>query len=223
MVRHISWEWTALVWVVLLIGAAVLFLFIPGAVLWWPSRAHREGRIELGAALLGGAAVAFAVLGVQVVVELRANRTLDALEAIRNQVAEQRDVRLAVSLQQDLTGADLRNQNLSYLHLPEKKLVDANLAGALLIGSNLTGADLTDSILARTIFTSATLVDAELVNADLRNANLSSADLRDADLSGADLREAILTDTNLEGAIYDLRTRWPPTFQPTTAGAVLGP
>jgi uncharacterized protein YjbI with pentapeptide repeats len=79
-------------------------------------------------------------------------------------------LKLAISSDANLYGADLRGANLR----------DANLYGADLRGANLR--------------------DANLYGADLRGANLRGADLRGANLRGADLRGADLYGANLRGA-----------------------
>ena len=44
---------------------------VPGIYLWWPARRDRGGRSDLGAALLTGAVVSFAVFALQLVFDAR--------------------------------------------------------------------------------------------------------------------------------------------------------
>ncbi len=85
----------------------------------------------------------------------------------------------------------------------------AELAGEWLCGEVFRGADLREANLR-----GADLTDADLRGADLRGANLCRANLACADLRGADLRHAHLRDLQLDGAVYDRRTRWPEGFDP---------
>jgi len=83
-------------------------------------------------------------------------------------------LKLAISSDADLYGANLSGADLS----------GADLYGANLYGANLSGAD---------------LYGANLYGANLSGANLSGADLSGADLSGADLYGANLSGANLYG------------------------
>jgi hypothetical protein len=78
--------------------------------------------------------------------------------------------------------------------------IDANLSGANLRGADLRGADLHDANLRGAYLHDANLSRANLHDADLSRAYLHDADLRGAYLSGADLRGANLHDANLRGA-----------------------
>ncbi len=62
---------------------------------------------------------------------------------------------------------------------------------------------------------------ASLARQSLGAVDLSGVDLNRADLRGTDLSFATLTGTVLTGAVYDARTRWPPGFDPASAGARL--
>lgn len=108
------------------------------------------------------------------------------------------------------------------------RLESCDLSGANLRAANLFGADLDD---------------ADLQGADLRGADLRGAKLRGANLHGANLRGARLyaiVDSrpwwdvwsrrsptwsagyfaDLDGAVYDDRTRWPLFFLPGRHGCV---
>lgn len=66
----------------------------------------------------------------------------------------------------------------------------------------------------------ADLRGADLYYADLRGTKLSHADLRGADLSNAKLK-SFWADANLRKAKYNIKTKWPPGFNPADHGAVL--
>src|SRR5262249_1504625 len=122
-------------------------------------------------------------------------------------------------------GETLAGADLSYL-----RLESCDLRGAELRGANLFGADLDD----------ADLQGADLRGADLRAAKMRGANLQGANLRGARLytpgaarsrsnwfpfeRERQLTTAgyfvDLDGAVYDDRTRWPLFFRPEAYGCV---
>lgn len=119
------------------------------------------------------------------------------------------DVDSGNSLGANLIGADLIGANLAGAYL-----IDANLAGAYLIGANLAGAYLIDANLTHANLAEADLAGAYLTTANLRGANLAKADLASADLAfanlcGANLIGAVLHFTRLEGATWDMKTKWP--------------
>jgi Pentapeptide repeats (8 copies) len=132
-------------------------------------------------------------------------------------------LRSALSLRHDLSGADLGGRDLRTFYLVGKDLSYANLSDARLQLANLAHAHLHDADLRganlRVADLSATdLRAANLANANLSNAQLRHSDLRRADLSGANVDGAGLCDVDLSGAdlsgllgapIYDERTRWP--------------
>lgn len=98
--------------------------------------------------------------------------------------------------------ADLRWVEASKVELPEARLEGARLYEADLFDANLRGA--------------------QLYEADLRSADLSSADLREANLCRTDLRGATLREAQLQGAVFDRRTRWPTGFEFEASGATMG-
>jgi uncharacterized protein YjbI with pentapeptide repeats len=217
-------------WGLPVVGVVVLLAaVVPGLWLWWPSRGEAGCRTDLGIALMTGTLVAFAVLVVQILFEVRLSRLeseRQAAQESRNQIlkrqADRQSLGLAVGIQRDLRGIDLRGRDLSGFFLARKQLNDAQLANAgledaFLAGSDLTGADLRGAHLSGANLDDSTLEGAVLTGADLRGALLRAARLRDADLSQADLRGAVLTgasfrDTALGAAKYDSQTQWPKTF-----------
>ena len=89
--------------------------------------------------------------------------------------------------------------------------------------------------LVKVDFGNADLHEARLIGANLLGADLSGSDLRGADLRGVTLdREALENDSSaivvfpgeairakLIEAKYDIHTKWPAGYDPSTAGAVL--
>ncbi|UUU23008.1 pentapeptide repeat-containing protein [Streptomyces sp. DSM 40750] len=112
--------------------------------------------------------------------------------------------------QASLVSANLRHADLKTAILRRARLALADLRGARLVETDLCEAD----------FTECDLREANLRKADASGAVLHRADLRLADLRGTDLTTADLTDARLTGALTSDQTRWPPDFDPTTAGLV---
>jgi hypothetical protein len=121
-----------------------------------------------------------------------------AMEALR-----ERNTDLDPEGSQIVLGAvDLRRADLGGLRLPPL----SNLTGIRLDGARLLNADLREVILIQAVFT---------------EANLALADLRDAELYGADFRGARgLEELVATGAKYNDDTKWPPGFDPNSAGLV---
>lgn len=223
-------------WAVLGLGTAVVAtVVVPGVLLWWPSRGERASRSDLGVALMTGTVIAFAVLAVQVLFELRLSRleedraaaqaSRDAAEALE---ADRRDLSMTIGLSRDLRGIDLRARDLSGFYMAKKDLrgvqfIDARLENAVLWKANLEKADLRGARLNGAMLDDAALTGAWLSRADLRGASLRGAKLRGADLSRADLRSAelqgarfagaALDGADLRGARYDRSTTWPAGFR----------
>lgn len=168
-------------WIAFAVTSAVGFFAI-GVLLWWFGAEERKWD-EIGRAIMVSALLAV-ILGVP--------------QYLISQREKERDFRTSLTLQRDLTGADLHDEPLSRVQLPAKVLSKANLRGvpldhASLLGSDLTGADLRG----------AHLRDADLRGARLEGASLDGADLRDAKLKDADLTGASLPAARLQGARLD--------------------
>ena len=198
--------------------AGVLLLIatvIPGVRLYWPQHRDPIRRSDLGIALMTGALIAFAVLAVQILIQIRSQR--DANE--REEQADRAALLLQLGRSANLAGLDLHEKNLSNAYMNAKNLRGANLEHAAmrkaslqdsnLIGANLRGATLDSARFDRADLRYADLREASLVQAHLNGANLDAAvltpdvDLSDADLSNAsaraDFRFAVLTDAKLVG------------------------
>jgi uncharacterized protein YjbI with pentapeptide repeats len=212
-----------------IVGVALLVAtVIPGIRLYWPQRGDPVSRTDLGVALMTGAFIAFAVLGLQLMIQIRSQ--LDSNR--RDTEAERQSLLLLLGRSRDLSGLDLHGKDLRGAYLNAKILRGANLAHAdlrkaLLQGTNLMAADLEGSNLAGAHLERADLRQADLVGANLQGAKLNNArldtavfygekggddvvaDLRGADLSNAwasadlrhaDLRKATLVGTRLAPA-----------------------
>lgn len=208
-------ESSAPLWVTMPLAS---LLVVAGFLLWFPTRRDLSSRSELGAALLGGALVALAIL---------------YLQSEQEKASDRESFRLEVALQPDLKHSDLREQDLSGLLLRSKDLSGARLRGADargadFTGSYLIGADMrhmqadgtrfeyavlssgrqaasstTDDVEAGAGATQpllTTLRHADLPGAELAFAKLVGTDLRNADLSGADLRRTDLRDGRVQAA-----------------------
>jgi uncharacterized protein YjbI with pentapeptide repeats len=168
--------------VIALLGVLLLIAtVIPGIRLYWPKRHDEVTRSDLGIALMTGALIAFSVLALQLVIQVRSQR--DAND--REDQAERQALLLQLG----------RSTNLSGLDLHQKDLSEAYLNGKVLRGANLEQA-----IMERASFQDANLVAANLRGATLEDAHLDRADLRYADLAGAKLHGARLRGVNLDGA-----------------------
>jgi uncharacterized protein YjbI with pentapeptide repeats len=210
-----------------LVGLSIL----PGLYLWWPSRADPASRGGLGAALLTGAVVSFAVFALQILFDARLRQIDDRRQRDQERRSEQLRVQgertalqLTVGLQRNLTGIDLHGRDLSGFYLSRKQLDSADLNGANLRKANLSQADLRKADLrearleqahldgadlADAVLTQANLTGAGLVQAKLGGADLSAAVLVGADLRGADLGAASVGGASFKGAEYDADTKLP--------------
>ena len=206
--------------ILIVFGAAFLGLVGSGIYLWWPSRHDPASRSAVGAAVLTGAVVSFAILLLQVVMEAR----LDEIEQRRLAERSLQDLRQQVASSQGragspsgLEGFDFHVGNaddLSGFYFVGKILSGADFRGLTLNGANFTGADLSRALLDRAKLHDAEFIAAKLENtfltdAELTGADLTSACLRLAHLAGANLTGADLSDADLSDAEYDAKTVWP--------------
>jgi len=206
--------------ILIVFGTAFLGLVASGMYLWWPSRHDPSSRSSIGAALLTGAVVSFAILLLQLVMEAR----LDDLEQRRSSERALQDLRQQVAASEGregtssgLEGFDFHLENakdLSGFYFVSKILRDAKFRGLTLNGVNFSGADLSgaqleDAKLHGAEFRTAKLQNTFLGGAELMGADMTSACLRLAHLEGADLTGADLTDADLTHALYDAETTWP--------------
>ena len=170
--------------------------------------------------MLTGAVVSFAILLLQVVMEMR----LDEIEQRRASERALQDLRQQVASSEGragspsgLEGFDFHIGNaddLSGFHFVGKILNGADFRDLTLNGANFTGADLSGAQMDRAKlhgaeFIAAKLENTFLTNAELMDADLTSACLRLAHLTGADLTGADLTDADLSDASFDVETVWP--------------
>jgi uncharacterized protein YjbI with pentapeptide repeats/endonuclease YncB( thermonuclease family) len=174
-------------------------LFVAGCLLWWWAATEKKWD-EIGRTIMVSALLA-AMVGV--------------LQFLIDQRQKERDFDLSLTLQDNLSGADLHGKPLSGVRLRGKKLVDAdlhsarlkkaNLASTLLSGATLDHAILTRADLRRSHLEGASLIGAHLSGVNLKNGHLAGANLRGADLSGAildiaDFNGACLAGANLRNA-----------------------
>jgi uncharacterized protein YjbI with pentapeptide repeats len=190
-------------WVIVGVAAAiVVFSVVPGIWLYWPKRTDPVCRSDLGIALMAGAFVAFAVLGLQLMVESRLQR----VEDLRQEAEERQNLELQLVLTTEpLPRISLRDRDLSYFYLYKKVFPQGIFNGANLTGANLTEAVLTrahfnGSILERAHLDGAAMAGAKLLGATLRGANLTNAQMPGAELDGAKLQATDLTNANLRSA-----------------------
>lgn len=178
--------------VIAIVGVLLLVAtIVPGVRLWWPQRRDPVSRTDLGVALMTGALIAFAILALQLLVQVRSQR--DANE--RADQADRQATLLLLGRSQNLAGLDLHKKDLTDAYLNGKvldgaQLQDTPMGNASLEGTHLIGADLHG----------ANLVHAQLERADLRYADLRGANLAGADLNGAKLDGAMLSHADLSGA-----------------------
>jgi uncharacterized protein YjbI with pentapeptide repeats len=121
---------------------------------------------ELGAGLLSGAVVAFAVF---------------LLERVYERRSRAESLRVTIGLQRDLTGIDLNGEEL---------------AGFSFQGKVLIGAELSHAKLRKARFGRADLTEARLIGCDLTGAIFSGAKLAHASFAAADISGAIFTEAD---------------------------
>jgi uncharacterized protein YjbI with pentapeptide repeats len=185
------------VWVIAVFAIAILVLsVVPGLYFWWPTRGEPSCRSDLGVALMTGALIAFAVLGIQVLVDFR----VQALDREREKKAEHRNLELQLALSDNLNGIRLDGESLEKIHLYAKPLIAASLVKTKLMGANLTKANLTEADLREADLSGAYIDQATLSRAKLPKAILPKAFLRRAKMSGAQLNGANLNGADLVAA-----------------------
>jgi uncharacterized protein YjbI with pentapeptide repeats len=111
-----------------------------------------------------------------------------------------------LTVEPDLSAADLRGRNLFEAYLGRSDLRDAdlrqaNLTSANLGKANLKGANLSSAGLSKAVLTTADLNHAKLIESSLLDAQINSTVLVGADLSRCDMRRARITRSNLAGAV----------------------
>jgi hypothetical protein len=151
------WVWRirpALVWFIRVV-ALPTFVIAVGIWLWWGPNNDPRRNSDLGAALVGGAVVAFVVL---------------AIQQMLSDATERRSLQITLSMQNPLRDIDLSKRDMTGFYLPGKDLSNANLRLTKLRGAELRDANLTD---------------AKLERADLRDVDLSGATLTSVTLQGA--------------------------------------
>jgi uncharacterized protein YjbI with pentapeptide repeats len=132
--------------------------------------------------------VAFAILALQVLIQVRSQNDANA----RQKQADRQALLLLLGRQRNLSGLDLHKQDLSAAYLNDKVL-----RGSDLVRAKLKDARLQDAVLSGADLRSAVLDDAHLERADLRDADLAGASLVGAKLSGANLDAADLSPRHL--------------------------
>ena len=175
------------IWLIALIGlVALIGTVVPGIRLFWPTRMDPVRKSDLGLALMTGALIAFSVLLLQLLFDIR----LAQSDEERSSREDQANFQLFVTRERDLAGVDLSNKNMRAFFLQEKNLA----------GSNMSLSDMRETVLRHTNLVGANLNQADLREADLRYANLDEANLEQADLTGAKLGFTSLEGTRLQGA-----------------------
>lgn len=198
----------------LTLGMAVAAI-TSGAFLWWPPSAEPNRRSDLGAALIGGAAVAFAVFFLQLNAESQQRRQ----DELSRGAERRQELAITLGLQRDLTGIGLQGIDLSGMFLRNKVLADANLSDATLTeanlaGANLSGASLERAAISRSTFDGANLSGSDLLGASGAGASLVSivtsprtewtlTDFREISLARSDLANANVSRSRIEESIFE--------------------
>jgi uncharacterized protein YjbI with pentapeptide repeats len=118
------------------------------------------------------------------------------------QASERANLRLTLSLQEDLTDLDLRGADLQGVSLSNKRVLRADFSGANLSGAYLSGADLRNANFEGAKLPRAYLGDADLRGANLRSANFFQADLSDVRLQANADFPNIINYANFAGACF---------------------
>lgn len=195
-------------WLIALIGSIALAgTVVPGIRLYWPSRSDPVRRSDLGLALMTGALIAFSVLLLQLLFDIRLAQS-DQESSARE---DQANFQLFVTRERELAGVDLSQKNMRAFFLQGKDLA----------GSDMSSSDLRDAVLRHSSLVGANMTDADLRDADLRYANLDEANLEGADLEGAKLAFASLEGTRLRGANLKRTDLGVATLRADLRGAIL--
>src|SRR5215211_3013661 len=125
--------------VLLLVGT-----ILPGVRLWWPQHRDPVSRSDLGVALMTGALIAFAVLAVQLLIQIRSQRDTNA----REDQADRAALVLMLERSSNLSDLSLQGKDLSATYLKEKDLTGANLSRSSMASSSLQGSKLVGAILS---------------------------------------------------------------------------
>jgi uncharacterized protein YjbI with pentapeptide repeats len=209
LVRTPSYE-RSFIYLYFLVFALGIIMVGVGLTLWASDRQVPGSKGNLGAALVSGAIVAFAIFGLQ----LAAERQQDRLD-------ERQRLHATINNAESLESNDLSNRDLRGFAFANKELRRASFARSKLKGVDFTGARIDGAIFRGTDLEGANLHKVEARDTSFHGANLKNAILEDSSLSGADFREAKLEGTKLTGAAADTNTRWPSNFAPAAAGVIL--
>ncbi len=193
-----------------LVTLILLLVLTTAGILLMTWKSSSESTRGLGAGMISGAVVTLALFFVQLSIDDAKNQAADNAKqaaARQAQLSDNAAFRLAVSLQNNLTGFDYTGHSMQGFYLSGKILRDADLAGvdlqhATLHSTDMSYADLGNADLRGANAHGASFANASLVGADLRKADLRNATLRNADLHGA----------QLAGAVVDADTCWPSGF-----------
>ena len=117
---------------------------------------------------------------------------------VKGQEAWNRWRSVNVTIDPDLSGANLKTKTLSGFNLRRANLREADLSEAQLANSDLRGTNLQSATLQ-----GAQLQHANARGADLSTSNLSRAVLHETDLREVNLSQSDLSDANLTGATLD--------------------
>src|SRR5207237_4585820 len=128
--RHASPSRMIPVWAIGVIAAILLVgTVVPGVHLWWPTHQDPIRRSDLGLALMTGALIAFAVLIVQVLVDVRTrqdDRHRQAAAAKQSAEAEKQSLQISLETN-DLSGITLKQAKPADFYLRKNNLDAANL------------------------------------------------------------------------------------------------
>jgi uncharacterized protein YjbI with pentapeptide repeats len=173
------------------LGSLIIFIFLRIVRRSWKDMDHKDQR-EFWFSLLTSAIVSFAFIGVQ---------------RIDQAAQRERDFRLTVAMQSDLSGLTTEYTNLSSISFNSKRLDDSNLAG-----KNLKNAKMRHASLQGANLKGAQMQGADLVKADLFEADLKDAQLQEADLRYAKFEQASVWSANFDKAKVNAETCWPQAF-----------
>lgn len=175
----------------LALGLVLLVVPYPS---WLPAGTNRL--TDLGAAVAGGAVIAFTVLLVERGFQAEAERRTLQFQA----EAERRALQFQLGLQRTISSVDLRGQNLRESYWMRKTVSESNLSGAEFDGSSLYECRIEDTYLYGARFVRASLIGttfdgAYLAGASFRGANLTSAEFKVTTVFGRHDRENVSSVT----------------------------
>jgi uncharacterized protein YjbI with pentapeptide repeats len=162
--------------------------------------------------------------------ELRHIESDEELSLVRLSLADLEPVSLR-TVTTDMTGCELQRLTLHDSRLTGSSLADGYLEDVdirfsqcerlMARGATFRRCDMSWCSLAESVFIGADMSGVSLVGSNLNQTLFIGANLRGANLRATDLSKVVLDDADLEDAVADGNTLWPPDVDPQARGVKL--